>query len=93
MHVKFVKDFSGTTAPWILKLNKTLVSLALCYFVLVSFSPFNIAITSLGKREPILRFFDLRLFGYVCFLFLSVSGKGCGLWHSLNFSLTFVVLY
>ena len=37
-----------------------------------------------------IRLFDLRLFGFVCFLFLSVSEKGCGLWlsHSLDFSLT-----
>ena len=34
--------------------------------------------------------FDLGLFGFVCFLFLLVSGKGCSLWlrHSLDFSLT-----
>ena len=55
--------------------------LTLCYFVLVFFSPFNIAITSLGKRELILvlfiRSFDLGLFGFVAFLFLLVSGKGC----------------
>ena len=50
----------------------------------------------LGKRELILvlfvRLFELRLFGFVCFLFLLVSGKGCGLclWHSLDFSLTFI---
>ena len=33
--------------------------------------------------------FDLRFFGFVCFLFLLVSGKSCGLWlwHSLDFSL------
>ena len=49
----------------------------------------------LGKRELILvlfvRLFDLRLFGFVCFLFVLVSGKGCGLWlwYSLDFSLTF----
>ena len=49
----------------------------------------------LGKRELILvlfvRLFDLRLFGFVCFFFLLVSGKGCGLslCHSLDFSLTF----
>ena len=53
----------------------------------------------LGKRELILvlfvRLFDLRLFGFVCFLFLLVSGKGCGLWlwHSLDFSLTFYFCY
>ena len=37
----------------------------------------------LGKRELIsvlfVRLFDLRLFGFVCFLFVLVSGKGCGL--------------
>ena len=37
----------------------------------------------LGKRELILvlfvRLFDLRLFGFVCFLLLLVSGKGCSL--------------
>ena len=53
--------------------------------------------TATGKKELILVFFvrvlDLRLFGFVCFLFLLVSGKGCGLWlwHSLDFCLTFVV--
>ena len=38
------------------------------------------------------RLFDLCLFGFVCFLFLLVSGKGCGLWlwHSLDFSFTFL---
>ena len=57
--------------------------LALCYFVLVFFSPFSIAITSFGKGELVLvlfvRLIVLRLFGFVCFLFLLVSGKGCGL--------------
>ena len=43
----------------------------------------TIAIPRLGKRELILvlfvRLFDLRLFGFVCFLFLLVSGKGYGM--------------
>ena len=49
----------------------------------------------LGKIELILvlfvRLFDLRLFGFVRFLFIFVSGKGCGLclWPSLDFSLIF----
>ena len=47
------------------------------------FSPFSIAITSLGKRELTLvlfvRLFGLHLFGFVGFLFLLGSGKGCGL--------------
>ena len=54
------------------------------YFVLVFFSPFSIAITSLGEeRELILvlfvRLFDLCLFGFVGFLFLLISAMGCGL--------------
>ena len=56
--------------------------LTLCYFGLVFFSPFSIALPLLGKRELILvlfvRLFYLRLFGFVCFLFLLVPGKGCG---------------
>ena len=54
------------------------VILFLCFI-----SPFSIAITSLGEERLTLvlfvRLFDLRLFGFVCFLFLLVSGKGCGL--------------
>ena len=54
------------------------VILFLCFSVLLA-----MRIPHLGKRELILvlfvRLFDLRLFGFVCFLFLLVSGKGCGL--------------
>ena len=59
--------------------------LALWYFVLVIFSPFSIAITSLGEQRVslgafrTLRLFDLHLFGFVYSLFLLVSGKDCGL--------------
>ena len=55
--------------------------LNLCYFVLEFFSPFSIAITSLGEERANLSvgLFDLCLFGFVGFLFLLVSGKGCGL--------------
>ena len=66
------------------------VILILCFSVLLA-----LRLPSLGKRELILvlfvRLFDLCLFGFVGFLFLLVSGKGCGLelWHSLDFSLTF----
>ena len=49
-----------------------------CFSVLLA-----LRILRLGKRELILvlfvRLIDLRLFGFVCFLFLLVSGKGCGL--------------
>ena len=78
-------------------MRRFVLSLAFCYFVLVFFSPFSIVITSLGEQRVNLvlfvRLFDLRLFGFVCFLFLLVSGKGCCLylWHSLDFSLTFFV--
>ena len=64
--------------------RRFILCLTLSYFVIVFFSPFSIAITSLGEeRELILvlfvRLFDLCLFGFVGFLFLLVSGKGCGL--------------
>ena len=70
-------------ALWFI-LRGDVVCLSVCHFVLVFFSPFSIAITSLGKeRELILvlfvRLFDLCLFGFVSFLFLLRSGKGCGL--------------
>ena len=57
--------------------------LTLCPFVLVFFSPFGIAITLLREERANLSafrtFVDLCLFGFVSFLFLLVSGKGCGL--------------
>ena len=62
--------------------RRFVLCLALCYFVLVFFGPLSIAITSLGEELILvlfLRLFDLRLFGFVYFLFLLVSGKGCDL--------------
>ena len=65
------------------------VILFLCFSVLLV-----LRLPRLGKRELILvlfvRLFGLSLFRFVDFLFLLVSGKGCGLrlWHSLDFSLT-----
>ena len=65
----------------------------LCYFVLVFSVLLALRLPRLGKRELILvrfvRLFDLRLFGFVCFLLLLVSEKGCGLrlWYSLDYYL------
>ena len=54
------------------------VILFLCFSVLL-----ELRLPRLGKKELILvlfvRLFDLCLFGLVGFLFLLVSGKGCGL--------------
>ena len=54
------------------------VILFLCFSVVLA-----LRLPRLGKRELILvlfvRLFDLCLFGFVGFLFLLVSGKGCGL--------------
>ena len=64
--------------------------LFLCFSVLLA-----LRLSRLGKRELILvlfvRLFGLCLFGFVGFLFLLVSGEGCGLWlwHFLDFSFTF----
>ena len=67
-------------ALWFILRDDLFYVLTLCYFVLVFFSPFSIAFTS---RELILvlfvRMFDLCLFGFIGFLLLLVSGKGCGL--------------
>ena len=61
--------------------RRFVLCLALCYFVLVFFWNFSIAITSLGEERANLsvfrtRLFDLHLFGFVCFHFLFLSGKG-----------------
>ena len=67
----------------------------MCHFVLVFLVLIVLRLPRFGKRELILvlfvRLFDLCLFGFVGFLFLLGSGKGCGLWlwHSLDFSLNF----
>ena len=54
------------------------VILFLCFSVLLA-----LGLPRLEKTDLVLVFFvllfDLRLFGFVCFLFLLVSGKGCGL--------------
>ena len=54
------------------------VILFLCFSVLLA-----MRLPSLGKRELILvlfvRLFNLCLFGFVDFLFLLLSGRGCGL--------------
>ena len=54
------------------------VILFLCFSVLLA-----LRLPRFGKRELVfvlfVRLFDLRLFGFICFLFLLVSGKGCGL--------------
>ena len=64
--------------------RRFVICLTLCHFVLVFFSPFSIAITSLGEERSNLsafRVFDrFVLGGFVGFLFLLVSGKGCSLW-------------
>ena len=63
--------------------RRFVVCVTMCYFVLVFFSPFSIAITSLGEERANLSafrtLFDLCLFGIVGFLLILVSGKGCGL--------------
>ena len=63
--------------------RRFVLSLALCYFVLVSFSSFRIAITSLEEERAILRLFrtfvrSALVWFCLFFLFLLMSGKGCG---------------
>ena len=69
------------------------VILFLCFSVLLTLRSLRFE-----KRKLIIvlfvHLFDLRLFGFVCFLFLLVSEEGCGLWLwlSLDFSRTFLCL-
>ena len=51
----------------------------MCHFVLVFFGPFSIAITSLGEERANLSAFRTFVRFVLGFLFLLVSGKGCGL--------------
>ena len=59
-------------------LGKRELVLVLCFSVLLA-----LRLPRLGKRELVLVFFvhlfDLRLFGFVCFLFILMSGKIYGL--------------
>ena len=52
----------------------------------------DVYIQTFRKKKAAFSVTGLRLFGFVCFLLFLVSGKGCSLllWHSLDFSLTFV---
>ena len=65
-------------------MRRFVVCLSVCHFILVFFSPFSIAITSIGEERELnlvlfVRLYGLCLFGFVGFLFLLGSGKGCGL--------------
>ena len=56
--------------------RRFVLCLTLCYFVLVVFSPFSIAITSLGEERANLRAFcTFVLFALVWFL--SISSSSC----------------
>ena len=64
--------------------RRFVVCLSVCHFVLVFFSPFSIAFTSLGEERGLIlvlfvRLFGLCLFRFVGFLFLLGTGIGCGL--------------
>ena len=70
-------------ALWFI-LRGDLLNVFPCVFLLLCFSVLLVLrLPRLGKRELILvlfvRLFDLCLFGFVDFLFLLESGKGCGL--------------
>ena len=67
-------------ALWVI-LRDDLLHVLPCVILFLCFSVLRLP--RLAKRELILvlfvRLFDLCLFGFVSFLFLLVSGKGCGL--------------
>ena len=63
--------------------RRFVLCLKLCYFVFVFSVLLALRLPRLGKRELILalfvHLFDLRVFGFVCFLFVLVSRNGCDL--------------
>ena len=79
--------YNRTRAYEAIRCMSYLVQFCTCVFSVL----LALRLPRLGKRELILvlfvRLIDLCLFGFVGFLFLLVSGKGCGLWlwHSLDF--------
>ena len=62
---------------WLI-LRGDLFYLTLCHFVIVFFSPFSIAITSLGEERANLSAF-LSFVRFVLVSFCLFPGKGCGL--------------
>ena len=58
--------------------RRFVVCLSVCHFVLVFYSPFSIAITSLGEERANLSAFRTFV-RFIGFLFFLGSGKGCGL--------------
>ena len=71
-------------ALWFIIRGDLFCVLTLCYILFLCFSVLlALHLSRLGKGELIVvlfvRLFDLCLFGFIGFLFLLVSGKGCGL--------------
>ena len=64
-------------------MRRFVLCLTLYYFVLVFFSPFSIAITSLGERELILVLF-VRLFD-LCVVWFCRFTLPLGVWEGLRF--------
>ena len=75
--------------------KRFVVCLSVCHFVLVFFSPFSIAITSLGEERANLSAFRTFLrfvLVWICRFPLPLGvwmACGLSLWHSLDFSFTF----
>ena len=79
--------------------RRFVLCLTLCYFVLVFFSPLSIAITSLGEERANLSAF--RMFVRFALVWFCLFPLPLGVWeglrsvivHSLDFSLTFFMLF
>ena len=72
--------------------RRFVLSLAWCYFFLLFFSPFSIAITSFGEERANLNAF--RMFVRFALVWFCLFSLPLGVWevlrHSLDFSFTFV---
>ena len=63
--------------------RRFVLCLTLCYFVLVFFSPFSIAITSLGEQRANLSAF--RTFVRFAFVWFCLFPLPLGVWEGLQF--------
>ena len=63
-------------------MRRFVLSLALCYCVLVFFSPFSIAITSLGEKRA--KFSAFRTFVRLAFVWFCLFSLPLGVWEGLR---------
>ena len=81
--VVYSTDRSKAVVPVVYSTGRLVLCLTLCYFVLVCFSPFSIAITSLGEDRANLSAF--RTFVWIALVWFCLFPLPLGAWEGLRF--------